>query len=68
MDTIETGGAAFPTNGGQTGLTVRDYFAARAMQGLIAAAGFEGKVDYDEDTLAESAYLMADAMIKARSK
>ena len=42
------------------GMTLRDYFAARAMQALLG---------YEESTLqndAEVAYQMADAMLKAR--
>lgn len=50
-----------------TGMTLRDYFAAKAMQGLIAASGdAEGCIHYSEAAVAESAYLMADAMLKAR--
>jgi hypothetical protein len=43
-----------------TGMTLRDYFAAKAMQALLG---------YEESTLqndAEVAYQMADAMLKAR--
>lgn len=43
-----------------TGVTTRDYFAAKALQGLLAA-GERG----DEEAIADSAYKMADAMIKA---
>ena len=32
----ETGGPAFPTNL-YNGMTLRDYFAAKAMQGLLAS-------------------------------
>ena len=64
-----TGGPAFPLQGGVeqlesklplSGMTLRDYFAAKAMQALLA---------YEESTLqndAEVAYQMADAMLKAR--
>jgi hypothetical protein len=51
------------------GLTMRDYFAAKAMQGLIAASGdSNGVVDYAENPIADSAYAMADAMIRARGE
>lgn len=47
------------------GISVRDYFAAKAMQGMIAAVGYHrGEVDF----MAESAYDCADAMIKERNK
>ena len=49
----------------QRGMTLRDYFAAKAMQALIAAGGptpTGGWPTYAERT----AYLIADAMLKAR--
>jgi hypothetical protein len=48
-----------------TGMTLRDYFAAKAMQALIIANGPApqgGWPTYAERT----AYLVADAMLKAR--
>jgi hypothetical protein len=48
-----------------TGMTLRDYFAAKAMQALIIANGPApqgGWPTYAERT----AYLVADAMMKAR--
>ena len=42
-----------------TGMTLRDYFAAKAMQGIL----FEG---LDPEDTAKHAYKMADAMLKAR--
>ena len=42
------------------GMTLRDYFAAKAMQSLLSIAG--GTLEKD----AEVAYKMADAMLKAR--
>ena len=42
------------------GMTLRDYFAAKAMQSLLSIAG--GTLEND----AEVAYKMADAMLKAR--
>ncbi|WP_287497513.1 hypothetical protein [Pandoraea sp. CB10b_02] len=45
------------------GLTVRDYFAAKAMQGL--AANPEAW-DMTDEKVAEWAYNAADAMLKAR--
>jgi hypothetical protein len=48
------------------GMTLRDYFAAKAMQALtLRLASKEGLIVFD-DAVAESAYLMADAMLKAR--
>ncbi len=49
----------------QNGMTLRDYFAAKAMQGMLAENG-GGAVGNDK--LAEFAYHLADAMIKAREQ
>jgi hypothetical protein len=65
----ETGGPAFPIKGpimtsDEQGMTLRDYFAAKAMQGLFSC----GKA-HDEHTAhvtAKASYLLADAMLKAR--
>jgi len=47
------------------GLSIRDYFAAKAMQGMIAAVGYHRD---EVDFIAESAYDCADAMLKERCK
>ena len=44
------------------GLTMRDYFAAKAMQGLLAS-----EVNAPLKTFAKQAYTMADAMLEARN-
>jgi len=55
----------------QSGMTLRDYFAAKAMQ-VILQSQYEdgiyvGDLDNDcEQVCANSAYIMADAMMKAR--
>jgi hypothetical protein len=48
----------------QDGMTLRDYFAAKAMQGMFASGNLPQSVQDDE--LAFAAYNMADAMLKAR--
>ena len=66
----ETGGQAFPNEGfngwgePEKGMTLRDYFAAKAMQGMMA----DGQVLRlaPDEQLASVAYEMADAMLKAR--
>lgn len=58
---------AFPqgsTNNG--GMTLRDYFAAQALIGLITAN--ESLSDIDPFVMAVRAYKAADAMMKERSK
>ena len=54
---------------GSRGMTLRDYFAAKAMNGIISAVGTQdGLVEYDERQVASSAYMMADAMLAERDK
>ncbi len=65
----DDGGSAFPstTDPAYFGMTLRDYFAATAMQGVIAGSGdSDGCVNYSDDKVAKLAYDMADAMLKAR--
>jgi hypothetical protein len=75
MSNKKTGGSAFSRAGhewsemcwveapAEQGMTLRDYFAAKAMQGMYASESFPTGVM--ADTAAE-AYEMADAMLKAR--
>ena len=46
------------------GMTLREYFAAKAMQGLLSDPDWRRDMDF-EDT-AYAAYNQADAMLKAR--
>ena len=48
------------------GMTLRDYFAAKAMQGSIA--GTPHNVDIEPTELATWCYIMADRMLKARGE
>jgi hypothetical protein len=61
----DTGGPAFPTatlaQKTEGGMTLRDYFAAKAMEGFISRGG-----NYDAEFDADRAYVFADAMLKAR--
>ena len=68
-----TGGPAFPQHSfdivaerftSQGGMTLRDYFAAKAMQGFMASPLL--KVELGEYATALNAYKVADAMLKAR--
>ena len=57
---------AFPNNftiDNFKGMTLRDYFAAKALQGLLASEVYAPK-----DKFAENAYAMADAMMQERLK
>ncbi len=70
----ETGGPAFPDHGGKYdctgGMTLRDYFAAKALPDLIAGysrnQGSGPYLDASPDEIAYWAYRYADAMLKAR--
>lgn len=85
---INDGGAAFPVtqspvmNNGESavypeaGMSLRDYFAAKAMQGLLANSGGPiqangmsgwGTTNCNEKDIAGYAYFIADAMIAARN-
>ncbi len=68
MSNINTGGPAFPPSnpGYAHGMTLRDYFAAKAMQGAIASSS--DKLDFGPDLGAAWAYQVADAMLAARDK
>ena len=74
------GGPAFPLAwgqgtaqaGGQIGMTLRDWFAGKAMAAAIAGAYTKVMTDKESDEfvriLAPAAYEFADAMIAERSK
>jgi hypothetical protein len=47
-------------------LTLRDYFAAKAMQGFLASADIDR--DYELDSMSFAAYAFADAMLAERAK
>ena len=44
------------------GMTLRDYFAATALSGLLQYSNDS----YDDDAIAQLAYSLADAMMEAR--
>lgn len=60
---VRTGGPAFPV-AGYLGLTIRDYFAAKAME--AAATSPVGASGFTFRRRAEWAYMQADAMLAAR--
>jgi hypothetical protein len=47
------------------GMTLRDYFAAKAMTGLLTA---EIVGEYTNEHIANISFLIADAMMKARTE
>lgn len=50
-------------SGGVDGITLRDWFAGMALQGMLSA-----KSVYHFDTASAEAYLAADAMLESRKK
>jgi hypothetical protein len=70
MSTTNTGGPAFPLFAatGYTGMTLRDYFAAKAMQTLLSSeyTSQHGLHEGWMGALAHESYMVADAMLKAR--
>jgi hypothetical protein len=72
----DDGGYAFPVNTQNAeapgscfpdpGMTLRDYFAAKAMAALIADRQFV--LGYDPNQVADRAYGYADAMLAERKK
>lgn len=70
MTQKETGGPAYPNKHGYLGMTLRDYFAGKALVGIVADERFErlatsAGVDWDYLT-GQLSYEIADAMIAAR--
>jgi hypothetical protein len=59
-----TGGPAFPTGTAYQGMTLRDYFAAKAMQ----TKTFSVRPYDTTKEIANDAYRMADAMLEARGE
>jgi hypothetical protein len=59
-DRIEAGEMAI-----YSGMSIRDYFAAKAMQGVLAQSRGTA-LGSDPKFCAQYAYAMADAMLKAR--
>lgn len=74
MAAKDDGGPAFPAteangcNSGVWGMSLRDWFAGQAMSGWLADPAVRVADADDARTHAERCYLIADAMLAARSK
>lgn len=80
MSNKDNGGPVFPTtesnyhneNMRGDGMSLRDYFAAKALSGLLAWPGDEGSGSYhsnsDPKHTASMAYKYADALLAERAK
>ncbi|HEG4393291.1 TPA: hypothetical protein SD378_001910 [Morganella morganii] len=76
--TDKTGGSAFPMLGSvaynsdwsiDPGMTLRDYFAAKAMQGLLSNDQCKPfRMSASATDIAKKSYLMADEMLRARER
>jgi hypothetical protein len=68
MERIEDGGPAFPVFTGDqgVGMSLRDWFAGQAL--LTAQHRYSGVDPLPAEWLAERAYGIADAMLKARAR
>jgi len=71
----ETGGPAFAcmavdSDGsvyGDAGMTLRDYFAAKAMQAYITTRSPDYHGEDGSQVLTQDAFIVADAMLEARN-
>lgn len=71
MSSSDTGGPAFPHGpthqyGSHPGMSLRQWYAGMAMQGLLASETEENDKGYSE--LAEMAFKQADAMLEQEGK
>jgi hypothetical protein len=72
--TNNNGGPAFPVAGSEhnypiEGMTLRDYFAAKALSGWLASypeSCTHPIVAGNADEVAKHSYMLADAMLRAR--
>ena len=68
---IDNGGPAFPATMGEHGIeggmSVRDYFAGQALPSLLPERILPWE-DVSAEKVANAAYAIADAMLKARGR
>jgi hypothetical protein len=70
--TKDNGGPAFPElntepSYRESGMTLRDYFAAKAMASMVNSLNYADG-DWAQDDIAAQSYQMADAMLLERTK
>lgn len=76
MSEKDTGGPAFPTDCEESpfakahaGMTLRDYFAVQALQGMLAhSTRYRSRYSHLHwhDAISQEAYEIADSMLQAR--
>ena len=68
---MNDGGSAFPKHPGsidnEFGMSLRDYFAAKAMQGMLAS-GRKFYMPENKLSVERKSYELADAMLKERER
>ena len=62
----DTGGPAFPTGTAFQGMTLRDYFAAKAMQASLVPT--MNATNGDIEKVVKNSYAVADWMLQAREE
>ena len=53
---------------GESGVTIRQYYAAKAMQAMLTSRLYSGTVYVDSNVIAKDAFAIADAMIEYENK
>ena len=56
---------AFPRTGGDTGMTLRDYFAGQALAGFAASSN-ANRLTWLDGSVARAAYAASDSMLEVR--
>ena len=62
---INDGGPAFPVVDMSIGMSLRDYFAAKALPSIMAHPAYR---EHTPEEKAKVAYMYADCMLEARQK
>ena len=65
LETSKTGVRTDTAEVKYPGMDLRDYFAAKAMQGYIAA---DPDFEWDDDDMIKQSYAIADAMLAERDR
>ncbi len=65
MNEKDEGGPAFPTPSGRPGMTLRDYFAGEALNGLLAS---DPHGNLSLEVAADLSFKAADRMLERRER